>query len=685
MFCEVFCYYTQKDWSKIEDILKNFDEKITIITTNAELKNFLIKKGFSAYTLFEKFLHYDNKKQKMERDSRIKLAQYRDAFTQIKYKNIEIFDGIESYILDQFTILEKTKLLLEEKSNFIFIFEYFLHTLFAIKKIAIDLHYDTDNNLRIVNKNQIKIITFEKNHKILYIKNFIFFMLPKNFPRNRIWNRKNSSNISERKKISLTLNFQSKKHLKKYIIKKVLREIKIIIFSFFYNMFYDFGIDSSKFVLKKVDAKLINELSNNYNNEHEKKNLSKNIGTKYCFFLTTNDVDLYLKPIYPIFDKFKKENVRFIIFTIDDKTSSILCDKKIPFINIYEELFIFSKILKKSSSCQKLIKQIKKIGDENELFLFNSKIPDRMWNRLFQTFSAIHIFEYLFSKNQINSIVSQIDANFFGNIATSTAKKFGIPNFTIPAAIINEQLSNSTFYHAEKILLYGKQGYDTLKKFGYDEKRLIITGNPRYDFFKNINHQNSKNSLNENYNIDKSKKLIVIAMSRWHQNDENWMSDFIQFCYNNNFEVILKIHPMYQSSDRVVSDDKISKIKNRCKDIPFLTTYDIDMYLLLSASDLVITEHSNVGVEAIFLGKPVISVNFNKEKFEGEQLFSEFECVMYFEKYPEMEKAVKDILYEKKLNNFLAGQNRIISLFNAYNDGKASERIFNLLTNNDYS
>ena len=42
MFCEVFCYYTTKDWLKIEDMLKNFDEKITIITTNEELKFFII-------------------------------------------------------------------------------------------------------------------------------------------------------------------------------------------------------------------------------------------------------------------------------------------------------------------------------------------------------------------------------------------------------------------------------------------------------------------------------------------------------------------------------------------------------------------------------------------------------------------------------------------------------------------
>ena len=255
MFCEVFCYYTQKDWSKIESMLKNFDEKITIITTNEELKFFLIKKGFSAYTLTEKFLHYNNKKQKMEINSRKKLTQYKDAFAQIKYKNIEIFHGVENYILDQIYVLEKTKLLLEEKLNFIFIFEYFLHTFFGMKKIAIDLNYITDNNIRIVNTNKIKIIKPGSDQKILYLKNFVFFRVPKYLLSNKIWNPRQTTITNENKKIPLISSSKSKGYFKKYIVKKVFRIAKINIFSFFYNILNDFGLNSNKIILKKINKK----------------------------------------------------------------------------------------------------------------------------------------------------------------------------------------------------------------------------------------------------------------------------------------------------------------------------------------------------------------------------------------------------------------------------------------------
>jgi hypothetical protein len=681
MFCKVLCYYTQKDWLKIENILNSLDEKFTIITTNEELNFFLIKKGFSSYTLSEKFFDFDENKQEMEKNIKIKLTEYKKNLKQIKYKNIQIFDGVETKIIDQLTLLEKTKSLLDEKLNFVFIFDYFLYHLFAIKTIAIDLNYIADNDIIMINKNKSKTIKSDSNQKILYLKNFIFFTIPRYLPSNKILNSKQTVMTNKTKKESL-VSISKSKHFKNYIVKKAFRIAKINIFTFFYLMMDTFGINSNKIILKKIDKKLAKELSQN--SIDEKKINLKNLGAEYYFFLTTNDVDLYLKPIYPILDKFKNENVGFVIFTIDNTTSFVLKDKNISFVDIVEEMHILSKIIKKSTSSKKFIKQIKKIADENNLILFKSHVPDKVWDIFLDTFSVIQICDHIFSNNKIESIVSQIDGDMFGNIADAAAKKFGIPSFTIPAAILNEQLSNSSFYHSEKILLYGTQGYDALRTLGYDKNRLIITGNPSYDFFKQFNHKQSKIFLNDNYNVNKSKKFIVVAMSRWHQDDELWMSKLIQFCNKNNYEVVIKLHPMYQFSERSKTDTKVSIIKSKCKNMKFLITYD-NLHLLMAASDLVITEYSNVGPEAIFMGKPVLTVNFLKEDWEGEEHYHESGGVIYLEDYQKMEITIKKIFEDGKfLDSLVDGQKNIINLYNTYNDGKAAERIFNLITNNKY-
>ena len=280
-----------------------------------------------------------------------------------------------------------------------------------------------------------------------------------------------------------------------------------------------------------------------------------------------------------------------------------------------------------------MAKQIKFIGETNNLTIFSNDSIKKIWDQVFETFSIIHVCDNIFSKNNMKSIITQIDGNLFGNTVNGSAKKFAIPSFTMPGAIFSEQLNNIRFYHSDKIFLYGKQAYETLKKLGYDENHLVLSGNPSYDFFKQLSTDKSKNLLNQNFGIDKSKKLIVIAMSRWHENDELWMIDFIKFCNDHNFEIIIKIHPMYLFMDRPKSEAKISMIKDMCKNLSFLIIHDTDLYLLLSASDLVITEYSNVGPEAIFLGKPVFTVNFKKENWEGEEHYHKSGGVIYFEEY----------------------------------------------------
>ena len=109
-------------------------------------------------------------------------------------------------------------------------------------------------------------------------------------------------------------------------------------------------------------------------------------------------------------------------------------------------------------------------------------------------------------------------------------------------------------------------------------------------------------------------------MSQWNKKDEIWMSDFIQFCNKNNFEIIIKIHPMYVTSNNELSQSKINTIKKKCLKNNFLITYDFDIYDLIVASDLVITDFSNVGIEAILIKKPLLTVDFNKNPWNYLQL-----------------------------------------------------------------
>jgi CDP-glycerol glycerophosphotransferase (TagB/SpsB family) len=112
----------------------------------------------------------------------------------------------------------------------------------------------------------------------------------------------------------------------------------------------------------------------------------------------------------------------------------------------------------------------------------------------------------------------------------------------------------------------------------------------------------------------------------------------------------------------------------------FHITYDTDTATLISASDLVITDYSNVGVEAILLNKPLITVNFAKEEIYNVQKYHEYNASVYIDEYVKLEDLVMKISNGKDILEILQeGRNRLIPRYNFHNDGKATLRVIDLL------
>jgi len=268
------------------------------------------------------------------------------------------------------------------------------------------------------------------------------------------------------------------------------------------------------------------------------------------------------------------------------------------------------------------------------------------------------------------------------NISMAVAKKFNATSFTIVQSPIPAYPQFADWLKADKIFLEGSQGVKVLKLLGYDEERLTVVGGTRYDRFKKIDSNKSKEILERKNNIDSKMKLIVIAMSRWHENDENWISNFINFCNKNNFQVIVKIHPVYKISSQDLNESKIKVIKQKCKNLKYLVTQDLDLDILLSSADIVITDWSLVGLEAILLEKPLLQVKFTKEEIQKESRYYDSGASLFIENYEILEKKILEILIEKKyLKDLKLGREIVAEKCNFRNDGNAAQRVFEHLIN----
>jgi len=413
-------------------------------------------------------------------------------------------------------------------------------------------------------------------------------------------------------------------------------------------------------VLKKIEKKIANF----------KK-------SEYGFFLSSNRDDAF-EPYDLLIKKMNKEKT-YSIFTIDPITSSFLTKRNLPHLDFFEETILLADMLKNTEEGSRMINEIKHVSNENGLsLLFFKKFNQNILHGIYRSVATTIIMDNLLEENNFKKCIF-MNGPMLSKVITVLTKKYHIPSLSIETVLVDNNALSSIAYDADKICIYGNQGKKILRDFGLDEDRIVVTGNPKYDYFKFIDQNSSRKSFCSSLHISFEKKIIVIAMSRWHKNDEKWMSKFIHFCNKNNYEIIIKLHPRYNINSDIIKSE-ISFIKENCKGQNYIITYNMSINDLILGTNLVISDFSNVAIESILLDKPVINVNFLKEELTDLQNFHEFGAASYAEDYETLEKIVTNILEKKNLEGKrVEGREKIIELFNYRNDGNATDRIYEIL------
>jgi hypothetical protein len=643
MKCHFLCFYNNEfDRSHILDFINKIPQPCQIITNNDEIYEIMKNENKKCTHFKTLFQQYDKQADEIFHEARKIREEYRSLFKNVIFKGVEIFKGFEYQLLLQIKISCQGRKILQEKENTIFIFEKFHPAYFIIMKIAKELGYD----------NEIKVGLLQ-NKKIEYMYSIDDGV---------------SVNYSKRTSNLKAVNF-AKSYLGKNIslenIKNLIRlGIKVISLKIkmkFYKTNEKSTTQSYNSILNNIKKKIVKLNHQNVNS---------------IIFLTAVRLDLFFRPLMPAVNEFNKKKIPIVIVTGDISTGLALQKEKIPFVNFFEEANILSNVIKNMPEGIKIEKLIKEKFDENQQITgVNEMLPDIL-KKTFRIMSLIIIFGELFKDLNPKSILDGGTTEIFEHIAVEVAKKFNATSYTVIPSPPTPNPEYADAWNADKFFLEGLQGAKIMKQLGYSEDKFLIVGGARYDHYNEIKPIDSKKNLELHNKIDLNKKLIVVAMSRWHENDEKWIADLIKFCNTKNFEIIIKIHPQYKITAQNVNKNKIDRISKTCENTKFLISYDLNITTLLSAADLVITDWSSVGFEAILLGKPLLQAKFTNEDIEPTVRYYSFQAAILVESYEKLERSIIDILVKKiNLNDLKMGREEIIKQYNFRNDGKAAKRI----------
>lgn len=330
---------------------------------------------------------------------------------------------------------------------------------------------------------------------------------------------------------------------------------------------------------------------------------------------------------------------------------------------------------------------IKKLAD---IFIFENihywpLIEDKIKRLLSRDFiryrKNVDIFIDAQTRYRIRSVILRNDVRELEKTILLTAKALGVSTIVIQHGILAEYNGHSAIL-ADRLAAWGEYSITWYKKFGNDQQKLIVLGNPAFDRIPYYLNREKNETLLKRFNPSGKQYIIslfpvgidMFRFSSFITDDEteNLIRDVGSAVKSlGNASLVVKLHPN-EKADRF---DKI--IKKEGWDFASITE-SVDLYELINISDVVITINSTVGLEAIIMGKRLISVTPSKRK--DLVPYVEYGVALGAQKKEEIENAIKNLLYnndaKKKID---AARESFVRDFVYQIDGKSRDRVIKLI------
>lgn len=219
--------------------------------------------------------------------------------------------------------------------------------------------------------------------------------------------------------------------------------------------------------------------------------------------------------------------------------------------------------------------------------------------------------------------------------------------------------------------------------------KYVITGYPRNDY---LFHENGIENLNNLLDMQIEGKIVLFIPTyrngRTHEDINNIFNfpyfdadKFNNFLEKNDITLLLKLHPNEEHLILSKYDDFVnSRIILISGDN--LEGKEMDLYKVINAVDLLITDYSSIYFDYLLLDRPVIFAPMDLQNYRENRglLLEPYEFWTPGYKCLNQEDLQEKILLELNNPDYFREQRKIIrDIFHKYQDGNSTERVMGLI------
>mgnify|MGYP006079336947 FL=1 len=394
--------------------------------------------------------------------------------------------------------------------------------------------------------------------------------------------------------------------------------------------------------------------------------------------------------------------------TLDNLSNSefdmLLANTRRPIIWNSESLKIAKKIsfksvqldFNKQNSHPKILEIINKLenfSDDNNFFFEKFMINNiSFWDifkndfiifckeRFIEILSFIDSLNEVLDKKNIKLLITLDDAQQIGRTATILCKNHDIQTMLLRNTDINifqDEKRNWKIFalqkiYSDKFAIYGELSKKICLEHKIDSKKLVMTGNPRYDELFRRESKGDKNNI--------LITLSGVASTAWTTfysislvlKYEKMFRQVLKSLAKLDKKVTIKVHP---TQDSIINVQKITnELLPNATILKNANTYD-----LISQSDVVISPPSSVITEALILNKPVFLFKFLEN--DSGIPYEKYNAVVATENENSIDFKINQILFDQGIRNKLEiGRKEFLKYALEYREN-SSEQVIKLIRN----
>jgi CDP-Glycerol:Poly(glycerophosphate) glycerophosphotransferase len=273
--------------------------------------------------------------------------------------------------------------------------------------------------------------------------------------------------------------------------------------------------------------------------------------------------------------------------------------------------------------------------------------------------------------SKVSAVVVLPHWSVLGWAALSSAPTLGLPTGSSPVVTISGTNASIVEWHGLSMIgCYGTQCAQAFKALGYPDEKFELVGNVTLDQAVSATRETARRANRTFRKLSaKGRRLILFATSGVNKNEADVLQAIMAMCNDPaaNATLIVRPHP-------TIGRQSYADVLARSSAGTASIVSEGTVQQAISAADVVITDFSTVGAEAVLLTRPLLVINCTGAPFPANNyaaLGVAAEANAVDQVVPQLRRLLAEGNYWPDAASHLR---QFIDAYNWGNDGKASSR-----------